>query len=875
MELKKFQQKVIHELEDFLQILNNTKRADIAYNKFWEKREISTGLNGLKGYKNNVKNVPHVCFKVPTGGGKTFIACNSIKPIFEAMPFTKTKAVVWLVPSNSILEQTINNLKNTDHPYRQKINLHFSGKVEIYTKDQLLNGQNFNPITINEQLSIFILSYDSLRSNNKENRKIYQENGNLKDFSKSYKDTENLIPDVDETALIQVINQMNPVIIVDESHNAETELSLEMLTNLNPSFILDLTATPRNNSNIISYVDSLQLKNENMVKLPVVVYNHHKMEDVIADSIDLRKNLELKAIEEEEKTGKYIRPIVLFQAQPKGKEDNETFEKLKKKLIDSGIAENEIAIKTSNINELKNVSLTDRDCSIRFIITVNALKEGWDCPFAYILATLANKSSKVDVEQILGRILRQPYVKKHNEQLLNMSYVFTSSDNFRDTLDNIVRGLNKAGYSKKDFRVAEENIKSNIIPEEKIELKQQQIPLENKEEVEQDEDFLNFSSENVKTEIEQKETATNIIIETAKQVQTEYEEIVKTENYKNPFETVSSELREKMNIFEVNSIYKDDIKNIIIPEFFIKIPTGVLFGEPEKKLNKENLLDKFSLKDKDTVINFEIAQSDIYAVDLEEQGNNEYTPKYLKMKKEDIDYINNYVSKLPSEDKLKKFKDIIFGTLGRIDSISEKEIKDYIERVLAGFTKEQIYELENSPYKYANEIKKKIINLQEKYLEEEFFKMIEQDKIHCKKNYTFKDEITIMNNIDTISKSLYQAEEKMNDFEFDVITKIASLENIKFWHRNMERKDFAFCLNGFINHYPDFILYTKSNKIIVVETKGDHLFNEDSKQKLSLGRKWQELAGQNFKYYMVFQDLQVENSGAYNLGKFLEILKEL
>lgn len=64
-----------------------------------------------------------------------------------------------------------------------------------------------------------------------------------------------------------------------------------------------------------------------------------------------------------------------------------------------------------------------RACEVRYIITVNALKEGWDCPFAYILATLANKTSRVDVEQILGRILRQPYTTQHQNPLLNLSYV--------------------------------------------------------------------------------------------------------------------------------------------------------------------------------------------------------------------------------------------------------------------------------------------------------------------------------------------------------------------------------------------------------------------------------------------------------------------
>ncbi|MFX7845500.1 hypothetical protein ABTK14_24885, partial [Acinetobacter baumannii] len=75
------------------------------------------------------------------------------------------------------------------------------------------------------------------------------------------------------------------------------------------------------------------------------------------------------------------------------------------------------------------------------IITINALKEGWDCPFAYVLASLADKSSAVDVEQILGRVLRQPYVMKHADPLLNVSYVLTASAKFNDTLNNIVKGL--------------------------------------------------------------------------------------------------------------------------------------------------------------------------------------------------------------------------------------------------------------------------------------------------------------------------------------------------------------------------------------------------------------------------------------------------
>lgn len=202
-------------------------------------------------------------------------------------------------------------------------------------------------------------------------------------------------------------------------------------------------------------MDAVQLKNEHMVKLPVIVYNRDSQSEVLIDAIDLRNKLEEIASVEYAKTGKYIRPIALFQAQPKGKEDATTFEKLRDKLVDAGIPAEQIAIRTADVNELKNVELMSLSCPIRYIITVNALKEGWDCPFAYILASLANKTSQVDVEQILGRILRLPHTSQHTQSALNMSYVLTSSNDFNNTVAHIVKGLNSAGFSDKDYRIGE------------------------------------------------------------------------------------------------------------------------------------------------------------------------------------------------------------------------------------------------------------------------------------------------------------------------------------------------------------------------------------------------------------------------------------
>jgi type III restriction enzyme len=395
MELKPYQQEVISDLEHFLEMIQSTKNVGDAFYDFWSMHP-KTPLQPFIGkaiepYKNNIPQVPHVCVKVPTAGGKTFIACNAIKTIFDAFHFDRKKAVVWLVPSITILDQTIKNLKNNEHPYRQKINSHFGNKVEVFDKQALLQGSSFNATSVQEQLSIFVLSFDSLRAKNKEDRKVYQENGNLQSFG-------SMLGNDEDISLMRVIQALNPVLIVDESHNAESDLSVEMLKNLNPCFILDLTATPRKNSNIISFVDAMALKKENMVKLPVIVYNHQDKTEVINSALQLQRKLELQAKEEEKNGGRYIRPIVLFQAQPKNASDNTTFEKLKEKLIELKIPAEQIKIKTANVNEIKDVDLTAKDCPVRYIITVNALKEGWDCPFAYILASLADKSSAVDVE---------------------------------------------------------------------------------------------------------------------------------------------------------------------------------------------------------------------------------------------------------------------------------------------------------------------------------------------------------------------------------------------------------------------------------------------------------------------------------------------
>ena len=870
MELKKFQKQVISDLNRYCELLNSTNSVVKAYNDFWLEKGVRVGFEAVPTYNNTIANTPHVCFKVPTGGGKTFLACNSLKTIFGNLPSKKAKVVVWLVPSDAILTQTLKNLSNPEHSYRQKIETDFNGRVQVYSKQQVLDGQQFNPTTVNEQLSIVVMSFDSFRIKNKEGRKVYQENGNLQQFAKFITTPETLIEGIDDTSLIQVLNQLSPVVVVDESHHTTGDLSVEMLKNLNPCFILDLTATPRKNSNIISYVDAAQLKAENMVKLPVIVYNRPSQEEVIADAIDLRNRLDELAERNTDEC--YIRPIVLFQAQPRNAENKETFDKLKERLVENGIPAEEIAIKTAEINEIKDKDLMSPDCKIKYIITVNALKEGWDCPFAYILATLANKTSTVDVEQILGRVLRLPYTKQSTSKFLNLSYVLTSSNDFHATISKVIQGLNDAGFSDKDYRIAEE--KSVVEPAPKP--VQQEITL--KSPIADVEEFLEFNSSALKAIIDERKqsdkpiTAIDDMLASAEAKSDTYEEELKNLQSE-PLSDLPLEIRSKVTTYRMYDKFKDEALALEIPQFYFQSENSLfafLEGGYQELVSKEFLSDGFTLKDKGVDIDFCAATESVAEIDV----NKNETPKYRFMQEAESEYFKEMFKNQTPESRIKNCKYQIKQILEKSDFVAGSELTAYIDRVVENMNGDELTALEKNVHGFATKIKDKINKLLDVHRRERFKHLLETGKIECLPSFKLKSEINPGETFSLLSKSLYVAEQTMNPFERRVVEKVSSMPNIKWWHRNIERHEF--CINGFINHYPDFIVMTNSGFIVMIEAKGEHLTsNDDSREKAELGKIWQAQAGGKFRYYMVSEDEIASNPDAIGLDKFLSIVKEL
>jgi len=876
MELNGYQKAVIKALKGYVAAVRTTGNLKDAWSKYWGESGVSVGFGGMRAYVDQIEGVPNACIKVPTGGGKTFIAANALKVLYGELPHGKTKFVLWLVPSEAILTQTTKNLQNPGHPYRQRLNADFGGKVNVYTKDELLNGQNFSPDEVAGNLSVCVFCYASVKTANvrQSDKKIYHENANLMKFAQHYHDDDLLLAETPDTALIQVIRQLNPVVVVDESHNAKSELSVEMLKNVNPSFVLSMTATPDEKANIIACVDARELKKEHMVKLPVFVYNRPDVQSVISDAVAFQGLLEAKAKKAESLGGRYIRPVVLFQAQPKTGEDAETFAKIKARLVKMKIEPEKIAIKTSQVDELKGVDLMSPNCPVRFIITVNALKEGWDCPFAYILASLANKTSKTDVEQIVGRVLRQPYARESGVDLLNMSFVMTSSNDFNATVENVVAGLNKAGFSKSDFRTPSNGAAETVAPA----AAQGELPVsepasgEGETGIDDLESIPETATVGQSASSEELPGSVSELVQVAEESCEEYEKCMKDAPEANPLAGMGVQ----MDVYKIDKGFVDDVAGLRLPQFMVEDGAGLFSGASGKVLLTETaLMDGFRLDGQDANVDFNPSVDGAKKIDLSESG--ESVLKCTVLSKAEMNVLAQQTAGKTEEERIR----VIAGSVakivdGRVDSCPTGDVRKYVEKVLgllpatvrAQLAPEMVAGL-------ADRIVSKIFGLQSDYRRKVFEEGVADSTITCEPNYSLPPTIAPVEATNLYPKSLYTSEYKdMDNDEIHLVEQVASLPNVRWWHRIRDRK--GFCINGYRKHYPDFMIRTESGRIVLVEMKGNHLDGSDAKDKFALGKCWEKLAGfDRFRYFMVFRNKADALPDSFDFDAFLKALEHL
>ena len=868
MKLKTYQKEVLADLKNYLLHLRESNDLREAFRQHWLDKSIDphTKNNDLLHAYNNViaPGIPNVTLKVPTAGGKTYIAANALPVIFDYLPQEQPHVVAWFVPSDSIREQTLRNLQTPGHPYYEA--LQGSGRtVMVEGKEQALMGTGLTPMHVEEQLTVLVLSAQSFASKTGDDLLSWRQNAFFAQWDGHYHySTEQRIEGANELSLIQWLAWQRPVCVVDESHNFGSEMRTEMLRLLNPSFILNLTATPKPESNIISFVDAGKLKKESMVKLPVVLYNMETVDDVIANAILWQKTLERHAIQaQRQNNGHYIRPIVLLQVEPRNGQENANFMLVKQTLLDNNIPAEQIKFKLADpLNELKGIDLLASDCPVRYIITVNALKEGWDCPFAYILAALSNRTSPIDVEQVLGRILRQPNARRSSDPLLNESYVLTSKQDFHDAAEAVIRSLQKSGFSRRDYRMAKAEQ-----PKVKTESPKPEPSAPEPTLWSETGEALNTTSEGVAARLAAASVEDGSFEKIAIQQGEQY-------NEETSQQTDENDIKSMINSYPMRQDVSDAAKAIRIPLFSIENKSISEFcSEPHILLTEEKLNRDFNLLEQDTKISLTDSQSGVVSIDLKDSGDGQYTPKRTTVNESVLNSLRQTFASFSPEMKRTQLTEIIVEKL-HYNSIERKDLLEYVKRALSKYNGEQMSDFYLTAKKTAEVFKEKIDDLMEIYRLGQLKKWLSARYVQMNCYWKFPLEQNVASKWDSLDKSLYIAEEHASTFEEEIITKIAEEENVLFWHRNTQNKRDTFTINGFKRHQPDFIVVLKSGDVLLIETKGKPYMNEDSKRKAELGRIWEEYANRNdgkFHYFMVYK----AEYGAENAVSVTELIEQI
>ncbi|MDE6877425.1 MAG: type III restriction endonuclease subunit R, partial [Alistipes sp.] len=399
-------------------------------------------------------------------------------------------------------------------------------------------------------------------------------------------------------------------------------------------------------------------------------------------------------------------------------------------------------------------------------ITVNALKEGWDCPFAYILASLANKTSRVDVEQILGRVLRLPYTTKHRDDLLNLSYVFTSSADFRATIENIIDSLNRAGFSKKDYRVAE------VVPAEAQPQPNNSIGLFDNPEEHPDIPATNDVDELPQIDTEAIKNATsNPAFQTT--VELEIFAQQESENYDKQMEAtaqhddgIPNDLKDMVDQYPIKEFFREEAAKIVLPIFVKRVNQGSIFEEEGAyvQLEKSMLNEGFDLDKQDHNIDFTRADVEAVRVDLAKVGNDEYRPERFNLSSKQLAVIKEHFISLPPEAKKEQLAAAIAKNI-RFDEIAEPQIARYIKDAIKDFDSEQIADLYTYEPQTTAAIRNKIGELLGKHQKEVFKKWLDTGQIKCESRYKLPETMTLRTISKGLSKGLYTEEGDMNDWE--------------------------------------------------------------------------------------------------------------
>ena len=434
--------------------------------------------------------IPNAVLKVPTGGGKTWLAISGVSRIMGKYLECNSGFVLWIVPNEAIYRQTLQFLNDRQHPYRQALDRSAAGRVRIMEKTDSLDAQD-----VENNLCVMLLMLQSANRETKETLKMFQDRGDVHGFfppegeQQAHKLTFQHVPNLDgyndifpmvKDSLGNALRIIRPVIVLDEGHRAISDLAFTTLYNFNPCFVLELTATPKDvqprggrnprqgrYANVIVEITGRELDREGMIKMPMNLNSRQGTDWKATLNMALEKlqSLEEHARQLRADTNRYIRPIMLIQVERTGADQRDGkhihAEDVSDWLLIAGFDDAEIAIKTAERNDLilpDNRDLLSQSSRVRAIITKHALQEGWDCSFAYVLCALAASTNQAALTQLVGRILRQPDAMKTGVDELDECYIVTHHAKTSDVVKAIKDGLERDGLGDLVLQISQDDV---------------------------------------------------------------------------------------------------------------------------------------------------------------------------------------------------------------------------------------------------------------------------------------------------------------------------------------------------------------------------------------------------------------------------------
>ena len=416
--------------------------------------------------------IPHICFKVPTGGGKTLLGAAALERLNRPAGL-----VLWMVPSNAIYRQTKAALWSREHPYRQMLERASGGRVKMLEKDD-----PFTAGDVANYLCVMLVSLQSAnRKNNRDFLRMFRDSGR---YPTLFPDSDDAMgdgrlrskyPDLDppddnapvKHSLFNVFKMLRPVIVLDEAHKAYGQKSensdefVASINRLNPSLVIELSATPSNQrSNLLVDISGVDLKAEEMIKLPVQVtsFTNAEWQYTLSEAHAELERLTAEAVSLQQSEGRYIRPIAVVRVERTGgdQRDGERIhaEDAREYLTQNlGVAGDAVAVQSSASRELDGVDLLSAFSPVQWIITRAALMEGWDCPFAYLLVMLDNTQARRAITQLAGRVMRQPQARRTGRAALDQCYVYCQNTGVGEAVQFVKAGLEQEGMTGLDDEV--------------------------------------------------------------------------------------------------------------------------------------------------------------------------------------------------------------------------------------------------------------------------------------------------------------------------------------------------------------------------------------------------------------------------------------